>query len=108
MSSVVYVGVSEPEQLTLDLGPGPSGVDLSEVSAASLFVRRPDGVETSWPVTMSEQSATTLRLTHVFDIDDVDVPGTYVLVARLTVPGGFIRSKPRSLAALGAFDPTGG
>jgi|CXWL01.1.fsa_nt_gi hypothetical protein len=106
MSGVVYLGPVAPEAYVVDVVPGTSGVDLSTVTDAALLVLRPDGAEVVWSVTRSNQTASTLTLTHVFEATDVDVVGEYGVYAAMTIPAGTVRSEPRSFPGLGRFDTT--
>ena len=103
MSATVYSGAVAPESYRLNLTPGTSGVDLSTVSAASLSVQRHDGTEATWAVSMSNQTSSTLTLTHVFVVADTAQIGTYRIRALLTIPGGTVRSVPTSLDVLSPF-----
>ncbi len=81
-------------------------MDLSTVSAAVLSVQTPQaGYATeAWLATISNQSATTLRLTHTFLAGEADVAGKYVVVATLTCTGGTVRSDPQPFQVLGKFE----
>jgi hypothetical protein len=82
----------------------PLGIDFTTVTAAVLKTRAPDGSTADWAVTMSNQTPTTLTLTHTFSSGDLVMPGAYDLYALLTVPGGHVRSETRVLPVLGTFD----
>lgn len=104
--AILYIGAEAPEAYELSLTSEPSGVDLSTVTAAVLRVKKTNGVETSWAVTMSSQTSTTLKLTHVFAANELDAPGSWAVYAELTLPTGKVRSKPRSIIVRGKFDVT--
>lgn len=105
-ANVVYQGAKAPEAYVLNVTPGDSGVDLSTVSAASLSVSLSDGTETTWAATRSNQTASTLRLTHTFDSGGTETaqPGTYVVYAVLTIPSGVVRTAPRVLQVRGEYE----
>ncbi len=99
----VYAGAQAPEQIELsvtnaELADEP--LDLTTVSAVSLSVLRPDGQRVTWSVTTAEQTATLLRVVHVFDALDVELPGTYRIMVMMTVVTGVRRAGPTSLAVL--------
>jgi hypothetical protein len=104
MADYVYLDPVAPEAFVLNLVPGTSGVDLSTVTAASFIVRKPDGAETTWTVTRTNATASTLTCTHVFVAGDVDIAGEFVVYAKLTIPSGFVRSAPQHLTARGRFE----
>lgn len=93
----VWQNAVAPEAYILDITPGVSGVDLSTVSVASLKVKKPDGTLATWAVLVTNQTSTTLRLTHSYVTGDVDQAGTYYVYAQLTIPAGTARSMPRTL-----------
>lgn len=95
--SDVYQGAVAPESYVLDITPGASGLNLTTVSAAVLKVRKSNGAEVDWAATLSNQAAATLTLTHQFVGGDLDVDGSYSVYAALTVPGGTVRTEPRTL-----------
>lgn len=101
----VYAGAQPPESYVLNLGIS-TGFDYTTVTAAELVVRRPDGTEVVWAATQSNKTSTTLTLTHVLAVGEVDLQGSYLIYARLTVPGGIVRSQPRRLDVKPRFDPT--
>lgn len=111
---VIYAGAQAPEGYSLDLTPGTSGVDLSTVTAAELHVQKPDGQVAVWAVAITNQTSTTITLTHDFVVpapmatppvpSDVAAPGPYVIVAILTIPSGIVRSAPRLLPVPGQFE----
>ncbi len=78
--------------------------DYSAVASASFSVMRPDGVEDTWTASILAQSATSITLQHTFDPGDVDVPGTYRVLA--VMDGGAIRSEPASFDAYGKYEVT--
>lgn len=94
MSSYIRTGAQAPAAYVLNLTPETAGVDLSTVTAASLSVRKPDGTTTSWSATRSNQTTTTLTLTHLFDVADLTKAGQYVIHALLTLPAGTLPSEP--------------
>lgn len=81
---------------------GQSNLDLSTVSAVSLIVRDPNGVERTWSATVSGSSTAQLTATHSFAADGSDVPVAteYRIMPHLTVPGGVRRCVPFSLKVL--------
>lgn len=89
----IYIGAVAPESFEIVISKGASSLDLSTVSAASLAVSRPDRTETTWTAALSEQSATSLKLTHTFGSGETDQAGDYYIVPRLTVPGGTHRAE---------------
>ena len=49
---------------------------------------RGNGQTDTWSCSLSNQTTTTLRITHVFGPTDVPEADTLILEPRLTVPGG--------------------
>lgn len=89
---MIIQGAVSPEGIQIDVTPGAMALDLTTVSAATIKVRRPDGTTAVWPASLSNQTTTTLRLTHLFSPGDVDQVGNWFAVAYLTVPGGTERT----------------
>ncbi len=96
--SELYQGAVAPEAYCQNITPGESGLDLSTVTEAVFRVLKPGAlVWTSWEATLSNQTSTTLRLTHAFpafDEDtpsDVDLAGLWKIFAVLTVPSGIVK-----------------
>ncbi len=102
--STVYAGAVAPEAYALDITPGTSGVDLSDVSDAEFRVRPHGAAEVVWTPVMSNQTATTLTLTYEFEAGAVDVAGPYIVYASLTIPDGTVRTVPRVLTVKGKFE----
>lgn len=87
----LYIGSKAPQAITAVVTAGTSGVDLSTVTDADLIIYKPGGVGFDvWPCDLSQQSPTSVLLTHVFDAlgVELDVDGVYIAVPRLVLPGG--------------------
>ena len=107
MTTSVYIDAVAPEVLIIDLTPAVAAdMDLSTVSAASLKVQTPQNgyAEETWSASISNKTATTLRLTHTFATGEVDVAGLYTVVAILTCTGGTVKSDPKSFQVLGKYE----
>lgn len=96
----LYQGQVAPDAYVMHVTPGTSGLDLSTVTAAVLDVLLTDGTETTWTATMSNQTASTLTLTHILAVGDTPQIGLYRIYAALTVPSGTQRSDPETLDVL--------
>ncbi len=81
-------------------------MDLSTVSAATLNVQTPQNgfAEETWTVSMSGQSATALKLTHIFATGEADVAGKYTVVAVLTCTGGTVNADPVEFTVKGKYE----
>lgn len=90
----------------LNIVPGDSGVDLSTVTAAEFSVQLPDGTETTWDAATSNETASTLTLTHEFDALGAETAekGTYTVYALLTIPSGVVRTLPQKLRVKGEYE----
>lgn len=106
MSDWIYQGAKPPEAYVLNVVPGDSGVDLSDVTDADFSVRLPSGAETTWAGTMTNQTASTLRVTHTFDSGGTETAtsGKYVVYAVLTLPSGVVRTVPRVIHVRGEYE----
>lgn len=105
MASYLHVNAVAPQAYTLRLTPETaSGVDLSTVTAATLYARRADGTIVTWTATLSNQTTTTLTLTHLFAVGEVPSPGNYVVYAELTRPDGVLESERVVLPVKGRFE----
>lgn len=100
----VYLNPVAPEVYASDIVPGTSGIDLSTVTAATFSVRKPDETELSWTTTLSNQTSTTLTLTHAYVTGDVDIPGRYLVFALLTMPSGTVRTSTKAFQGKGKYE----
>ena len=87
-ASSIHVGATAPYAVKYDVTTDDPDFDLSTVTAARFDVLRGNGTTDVWACFLSNQTATTLRMTHVFGPTDVPEPDTLTLEPRLTVPGG--------------------
>ncbi len=107
MSEFVYQDQLDPDAYILDVTPGTSGADLSDVATAQFHVlRRADNTEVQWSAAISNQTSTTITLTYLFAAAAIDtVKGTYDVYARLTLSGGdYIRTATRVLVVKGKYE----
>ncbi len=107
MTASIHIGPIAPEALVLDLTPEVAAdIDLSTVSAAVLHVQTPQNgyAEEIWACGITNQSATTLRLTHTFLAADADKEGIYTVVAILTCTAGTVKSDPREFRVKGKYE----
>lgn len=102
LCNCVYAGAKSPEALQVNVSPSESVPDLSLVTAAEIQVVKPNGSTETWSATLSNQTTTTLRLTHVFHASggDVATSGNYRLRVYLTVSGETRRCELRTLPVL--------
>lgn len=93
--SKLYVGLVAPKTYAVNFVPGASSLDMSTITAGTFEIRKPDGTTTSWSAARSNQTATTLTLTHSFSAapSEIDQAGTWHFYAKYTIPGGFDRSE---------------
>lgn len=86
MATYVYEDALDPDALRIDIAASNSLPDLSVVTTANIIVlASPTGALPTWSAVLSNQTATTLRVSHVFALGDVATPGTYRLLVRLYV-----------------------
>jgi hypothetical protein len=93
-----------PYQFQMVLSPNVIGtpVDLTTITAATLSVRRADASKTTWTAALSNQTSTTLTLTHPYLPGDVALLGLYQVYAVLTTASGPIDSTSVQLTV---YDP---
>lgn len=103
MPTTIYQGAVAPEALAINVVPGQSGLDLSTVTAATLSVKDLAGTVSTWSATRSNQTASTLTLTHTLVAGDTAVLGLHIVYANLTVPGGTIRTIPKTFTVADPF-----
>jgi hypothetical protein len=96
LAAEVLEGTVAPAALVIDVVPSALTVpDLSVATDADLHVLRGDGTTETWTCTMSDQTSTSLRLTHPWDSTDTDTPFEQIIIyARLTLPSGVRRLRP--------------
>jgi hypothetical protein len=97
----LLAGAQAPERyevtITNPVGD-PSPLDFTTVSAVRLLVRTPRAADVVWPVTVVSQTTSTLVVRHLFELQDVGLPGAYQVLAELTVPDGIRRAGPAVLS----------
>jgi hypothetical protein len=88
-----------PEAVRIDITrPTGSTFDFTTVTSADISViESPDGSTPIWSATLSNQTATTVRLSHVFAAGETDVPGDFRLLPRLYVGSTMYRGVPLDL-----------
>jgi hypothetical protein len=78
--------------------PTGSTFDFTTITSADVKVlKSPDGSTPVWSAVLSNQTATTLRLSHVFATGETDTPGDFRLLPRLYVGSTLYRGEPRDL-----------
>lgn len=82
----------------------PVTFDLSTVSSAVFRVLRENGNEALWSTTITDQTAASLRLTHVFVSGDVDQLEVLTLTPVLTTPSGDFFAAPKTLRVRTEFE----
>jgi hypothetical protein len=99
LPSYAYAGAADPEALLIDVSSSDTVPDLTVVTEASVSVRKPDGTTDTWDATISNQTTSSLRVTHVYADDGTDIAdvGSYGLVVVLTTPSGPRRCEPIAL-----------
>lgn len=103
--SAVYEGQGPPYQYVLNLDPEDDTINFTLVTSAVFVVRKSNGDRVEWAATISNKTTTTIRLTYVLAIDDLQIDGPFVIYARLNLTGGgFLKSDPRVWAVRDEFD----
>lgn len=70
-----------------------TGLDLTLVTSATFDVRKPDGSSVVWTCSRSEQTTTSLTLTHTLLTGDLNLTGAYRIKAIMVTGAGNIWSK---------------
>lgn len=106
----IHAGEVAPQVIEINVLPSDLLPSLSVVTSIALAVEKPNSqgqrVEVAWAVTLSNQTATTLRGTHLFQAGDLDVPGEYSAVLEMTTPAGVVRAEPSQFLVLRKFTPS--
>jgi hypothetical protein len=111
--SKVRAGAVAPEQCVVEVRAPNRGVDMRTATAASIVVRGPGAIMSTWDATIaggSHPPAPTrdrLFVVHPYAATDVVVPGQYEVVARVSMPAGTVRSPPCRLEVEPQFDRPG-
>ena len=101
------VGMSAPYYYERIVTSDDAAIDLSAVVDPVVFkVLKPTGTVVEWDASIEDQSTTKLRLRHVFEDDDLDVQGTYVIYPSMPLDedAGTLVDEPKQVPILGAFD----
>ena len=99
-------GFTAPHTYVLDLVPADvvgASLDLSLVTAAELEVEDEVGAVAAWSAVRSNQTTTTLTLTHTLAAGEIAAPGLYLVRAKLTTAAGVRYAKVRKLLVQPAF-----
>ncbi len=102
LRTFAYAGMAAPYTFQLDISPSSDAVtlpDLTVVTAVSLVLSHtPQGAQT-WTTTIVEQTATLLRVSHLFAADgtDIAIADNYWMVPHLSTPGGVWWADPALL-----------
>lgn len=97
-----YVGDEAPKYVEIVLEDDEH--DLSTVTAAQIIAKKPDGTRVVWTATFS-WSAPTLTVRHELAAGgaDLSAAGPWRFYAKLTFPGGVLKSDPTGTTVLGEF-----
>jgi hypothetical protein len=102
-----YVGQLSPDEYTLDIPQGNSGVDLNTCTAAVFNVMKADGTITTWTATFRLKTTALIKLYHPYEAGDLSLPGgVYSIYATLTFPTGPRITFPKPLYVKERFDLT--
>jgi hypothetical protein len=105
--SVVYQGEVAPAAVVFNLVPGSTGIDLSTVTAVTIYAAEPGGTIHTWTTVLTNQTTTTLTASHPFASDgsDLPTPGEWGVYANLTIPSGHLRVPAQLMPVKAPFEP---
>lgn len=100
MAATAWQGAVSPEALVITVTPGTSGVDLSTVTAATIYMCAAQDASTAvttLSATLSAQTASSLTLTHAWASNgsETATAGSFFVYAALTLSGGGVVTTPR-------------
>ena len=107
-ASALYELAESPAavQVAVTVAAGETWVP-TDVTSATLLVRRADGTEVTWAATITAATLTSLTLLHTLAAGGLDVPrgssGTWSIRPRLVLPSGVIYGRPVALTVASAF-----
>lgn len=107
LRAVAYQGAVAPEGFAVTCGRGETQTDLTTATAATMRVKKPSGATVTWAASLSGATTTSVVATHVYAAGDLDEKGRYAISVHLSVPGGTIRTEPKSLLVLDEFQVDG-
>ncbi len=96
----VLAGAQAPEHFDLAIENAEAAtepLDLTTVTDVSLQVVTPSGARKTWDATIEDQEESLLVVSHIYDVNDIQIPGRYSIVAIMAVPGGVRRAGPTAL-----------
>lgn len=102
----VPVGIGPPCQLTGTITPQSTSalLDMTQVTAISLLVKRSDGSVVTWTASIIGQTTTgLLNYAHNFAVGDCTVIGVYMVAPQLTTSGGTVPCYARPLIVTDSF-----
>ena len=108
MAVDIWEGALAPEKYELVISSTEDdGIDLSTVSAAQFIVRAPNGTESTWSATFTYNATTgklTVSKTFHATTSELNAVGMWLVYAKLTVPSGTARSRPRPIYVRSRFE----
>lgn len=97
-----YVGDEAPKAVVIELEDDEH--DLGSVTAAKIIAQRPNGTRVEWTATFSWSAPTlTVRYELAAGGADFNAHGLWRFYAKLTFPGGVLRSDPTGTEVLKEF-----
>lgn len=100
----IYSGAKAPENITVTIVPGDTGVDLTTVASVGLRVRNGVALDQLWATTIVSQRSDRLVVNHIFDVAGAEtlVAGRYRLIPELTLKSsaGVRRADPFYFAVM--------
>jgi hypothetical protein len=103
--AAIHINAVSPYAFRYDVtSTDPTNFDLSTVSSAVFRVLRENGNQVTWTAALTDQTTTTLRLTHVFAAGDVDQFETVTITPIMTAPAGDFFATPKRLLVRSEFD----
>lgn len=97
MSTSVHQNAVAPYAIRYDGTSEDAAYDLSTATSGRFDVEYSDGTTAQWTATLSNQTATTLRLTHVFVAGDVPNVEVVLIEPRVSTPAGEFVFEAREL-----------
>lgn len=81
-----FIGALDPYALRYVVTSTSASFDLSTIVSASFHIQRSDGTTATWSATMSNASATSLTLLHLYQSGDLPIAETIKAVPHLVLP----------------------
>lgn len=97
---LLHVGDETPVGLRVTVDLSASEINGGDIVSAEFRVLTPDYVERVWEGSLSLPTANSIRVSHLFDSDDLDLNGQWKVYVHLDFGTGVLRTETLTVPVL--------